>query len=97
MQSYTHTHAPAAQAVKIFSPAEQLPQALAEMDTQTLWANIQKARGLIAHHKDIANNGDESAAAYYFYIPSVARDMNNARYTLTIMYAELQRSAAAQD
>lgn len=52
---------------------------------------------MIAHHKDIANNGDESAAAYYFYIPSVARDMNNARYTLTIMYAELQRRAAAQD
>ena len=94
MQSTTATSAPA-QAVRIFSPVDQLPGELATMDCDTVWAHIRAARRLIQHHQDVADNGDESASRYYFFIPEVAEDMANARYTLNVCFAELKRRETA--
>lgn len=82
--------APAKPAVTIFSPVDNLPPALAEMDRETIFAHIEAARRLIQAHQDTARNGNPEAEHYYFYIPEVARDLGNARYTLAIMFAELK-------
>jgi hypothetical protein len=83
-------------AVRIFSPSDSLPPALAGMDRETLFAHIDAAKRLIQAHQDTARNGNPEAEHYYFYIPEVARDMGNARYTQTIMFAELRQRDAAE-
>ena len=77
--------------VTVFSPSEHLPLTLSQMDSDTLHAHIQKAKALIQHHKDVARNGEPAAERYYFFIPEVASDMAAARYTLSIMFAELAK------
>ena len=86
------TNAPAhnAQPVKLFSPARNRPAALAAMTTAQIFEHIHAAQKLIKHHEGIADNGDESASRYYFFIPEVAEDMATARYTITVCFAELK-------
>lgn len=86
-----------AQTVKVFSPRDNVPAALADMSTDAVWQHIQHARRLIEHHEDIARNGDEGAAVYYFYIPEVAQELANARYTLTVCFSELARRKAESE
>ena len=83
-----------AQTVKVFSPRDNVPAALADMTNDAVWQHIQHARRLIEHHEDIARNGDEGAAVYYFFIPEVAQDLANARYTLAVCFAEIGRRKA---
>lgn len=83
-------------APRLFSPTDNLPAALADMDRETLSAHITKAQRVMEFHQDIARNGDPAAEHYYFFIPEVARDMANARYTLSIMFAEIKRRRESQ-
>lgn len=77
--------------VRIFSPTDTLPPVLADMTKDEIWQHIRAARRLLEAHRDTARNGNPEAERYYFFIPEVAADMANARYTLSIMFAELAR------
>lgn len=83
--------------VRLFSPTDHLPPSLSGMSDELLSAHIQKAKRVIQAHEDIARNGNPDAEHYYFFIPEVARDMGNARYTLSVVHAEIERRALATE
>ena len=58
-----------AQTVKVFSPRDNVPAALADMTNDAVWQHIQHARRLIEHHEDIARNGDEAQPFTIFSFP----------------------------
>lgn len=74
----------------IFHAGAHRPAELTHETPQQIFDRIQAARALIAHHNAIANNGEESAAAYYRFIPEVAADFAAARYTLDVCFGELK-------